>query len=49
MPYLIAAVASPILGIYVEKFGNRMTIILMGSLIMLSAHTIALLTPACDY
>ena len=49
MPYLIAAVASPILGIYVEKFGQRMTVILLGSLIMLLAHTVALITPDCNY
>ena len=51
MPYMVAAVFSPVLGFFVDRFGNRMTITLIGSLIMIIAHVYELLIPsypACD-
>lgn len=48
MPYVIAAIFSPILGWFVDKYGQRMTVTLIGSLLMISGHTYNLLMPDCD-
>jgi MFS family permease len=48
MPYVIAAVMSPITGLYVDRYGNRMTVIIIGSLFNVIAHVIELLLPDCD-
>ena len=48
---MIAAVFSPFLGLFVDKYGHRMTITLMGSLIMIFAHFYELVLPSaptCD-
>ena len=38
MPYIVSAVFSPILGWYVDNYGHRMTIMLIGSLLIILAH-----------
>ena len=48
MPYVIAAVFSPILGWFVDKYGKRMTVTLIGSLLMISGHVYNLVMPDCD-
>lgn len=48
LPYMIAAILSPALGWYVEKYGNRMTITLGGSVLMTAAHVIQICLPDCD-
>jgi MFS family permease len=48
MPYVIAAIASPITGILVDKFGHRMRVIIFGSLFNIAAHVIELVIPDCD-
>lgn len=48
MPYVIAAIFSPILGWFVDKYGKRMTVTLIGSLLMILAHVYNLLMPDCD-
>ena len=45
MPYVIAAICSPILGWYVDTYGKRMTVTLTGSALMGCAHTISILAP----
>ena len=49
MPYLIAAIFSPLLGKIADKTGNRMTITIVGSFLMVLAHLLTLLIPdGCD-
>ena len=48
MPYVIAAIMSPITGIFVDRYGHRMTVIIIGSLFNVLAHIIELLLPDCD-
>jgi len=40
LPYIIAALVSVPVGIFVSTFGYRMTVTLVGSVIMLIAHVI---------
>ena len=40
IPYAVSAVFSPITGLFVEKFGNRMTVCIVGSTIMMLAHAL---------
>ena len=42
IPYIVSAVLSPIIGIFVEKFGHRMTVSIAGTTLMLVAHVIQL-------
>jgi len=49
LPYLVAAVFSPPLGLIVARFGNRMTCTLCGSALMIVAHAMQLVTPDCDH
>jgi len=51
MPYVVSAVLSPLLGWYVDKYGHRMTICILGSVVMLLAHIIQPCVPSyphCD-
>jgi len=48
LPYLISAICSPILGWFVDKHGKRMTITIIGSLLMMVAHIIMILLPDCQ-
>mmetsp|Transcript_13036 Transcript_13036/g.20232 ORF Transcript_13036/g.20232 Transcript_13036/m.20232 type:complete len:254 (-) Transcript_13036:134-895(-) len=48
LPYLISAFFSPFLGWFVDKKGHRMTITLIGSVLMIVAHIYMLLMPDCD-
>ena len=48
MPYVIAAITSPILGWFVDKYGQRMTVTLTGALLMIAAHVYQVLMPDCD-
>ena len=50
MPYVVAAVFSPILGWYVDQYGKRMTVTLVGAGLMVCAHTVSIMAPAdCNY
>jgi MFS family permease len=48
MPYIIAAAVSVPVGWFVSKFGYRMTVTLIGSMIMLAAHVIQISISDCD-
>lgn len=48
MPYVVAAVASPIVGIVVDRFGHRNRVSLLGSCFMILAHVIIIVTPDCN-
>jgi len=48
MPYLVAAFMSPFTGLFVDKFGHRMRVIIIGSLFNVAAHVINLTLPDCD-
>ena len=48
VPYIVSAVISLPLGIFVDKFGHRMTVTITGSVLMLSAHIYQLVLPECD-
>ena len=48
LPYIVAAIFSPILGWFVEKYGHRMTITILGSVLMIAAHSFELCLPDCD-
>ena len=40
MPYLIATILAPILGIFIDKFGMRVHVMIMGSVFMIIGHAI---------
>ena len=48
MPYLVAAFMSPFTGMFVDKFGHRMRVIIIGSLFNVLAHVINLSLPDCE-
>ena len=48
MPYIIAAVSGPFLGFYVDKHGHYKEVTLLGSFIMLCAHTLTICIPDCN-
>lgn len=48
LPYLVAAGASPLIGMFVSKFGYRMTVTLVGNFLMIFAHAMQLFIPSCD-
>ena len=48
LPYVVAAIFSPICGIFVERYGKRMTITILGSVLMVVAHVYQVLMPDCD-
>jgi MFS family permease len=48
MPYVIAAIFSPITGLFVDRYGHRMTVIIVGSLFNVVSHIIELSLPDCD-
>jgi len=48
LPYLVAAVVSPLIGLFVSKFGYRMTVTISGSFLMIIAHAMQLVIPTCD-
>ena len=51
MPYVVSALLSPVLGWYVNKYGNRMTVTIAGSFVMLLSHIIQPFIPSfpeCD-
>lgn len=47
MPYIIATVLAPILGIFIDKFGYRVHIMVAGSIFMIMAHLVQLFIPDC--
>jgi MFS family permease len=47
LPYVIAAIFSPILGLIVEKFGHRNQVSIAGSCCMVIAHSMQLFIPDC--
>jgi sugar phosphate permease len=48
IPYIISAIASPFLGILIDKIGRRGLMIILSSVILLTAHVINMLLPDCD-
>ena len=48
LPYVISAVCSPILGWFVDKYGKRMSVTLIGAGLMVAAHTVSVMTIDCD-
>lgn len=47
MPYMVAAISSPLIGLFVDKKGYRKEVALLGSLVMILAHTIIIVSPDC--
>ena len=47
LPYTISVVAMPLIGLFVDKFGKRMTIILIAGILNLMAHVYSLVHPDC--
>jgi len=47
MPYLIATCLAPVLGIFIDRFGFRVHIMVAGSLFMIAGHLIQLFIPDC--
>lgn len=48
MPYIIATVLAPVLGIFIDRFGFRVHIMVAGSLFMIAAHVVQLFLPDCS-
>jgi len=48
LPYIVAAVASPIIGAFCDKFGYRATVINVGACMMILAHVMQMVTPDCN-
>lgn len=48
LPYLVAAICSPIMGVFITYVGYRMTINIMGALFMLTSFIMLLIVPDCD-
>jgi MFS family permease len=48
IPYIVAAVCSPLCGLFVEKYGKRMTITIWGSALLVIAHIYQVSIPDCD-
>ena len=48
LPYLVAAVTAPPVGFFVSKVGHRMTVTVVGSMLMIIAHAMQLFIPDCD-
>jgi len=40
LPYIVAACVCPFLGLFVARHGHRMTITIIGQMIMICSHTI---------
>lgn len=47
MPYIIATVLAPILGLFIDRFGYRVHIMVGGSCFMIFGHAIQLFIPDC--
>lgn len=45
LPYVVSAIVSPFVGAYVNKYGKRMSVTLLGSFVMLFAHCILFFIP----
>lgn len=48
LPYVVAAISSPIIGLLIEKFGHRNRWSVVGSLLMILAHFMQLFIPDCQ-
>ena len=48
LPYVISAVCSPVLGWFVDKYGKRMSVTLIGAGLMVAAHTMEVMIDDCD-
>lgn len=48
LPYLVAAGLSPPIGLFVSKFGYRMTVTCFGSFLMICAHILLMTVDDCD-
>ncbi|CAG9327828.1 im:7160594_2 [Blepharisma stoltei] len=46
--YSISAVLCPIIGFYIDRVGNRATLITISAVIMVIVHTIFIIIPDCD-
>ena len=47
MPYWISALLSPFIGAFVNKYGKRMTVSLIGSVTLVLAHSLLFFIPIC--
>lgn len=48
MPYWISALLSPFIGAFVNKYGKRMTVSLIGSFTIVIAHVLLFFIPICE-
>lgn len=48
MPYWISAILSPFVGAFVNKYGKRMTVSIIGSFTICLAHVLLFFIPMCD-
>lgn len=48
MPYWISAILSPFVGAFVNQYGKRMTVSLVGSVTVVVAHVLLFVIPICE-
>lgn len=48
MPYIISAIASPFLGLMIDKIGKRAFLCCLSSVVLITAYTTSLFMPKCD-
>ena len=48
IPYIISAIMSPLLGLFIDKVGKRAFMICLSSVILIVAYTISMFLPPCD-
>ena len=48
LPYILAAFFSPFIGYFIQRYGQRMSVLLLGSFFMIGAHTFNLCLDDCD-
>ena len=48
MPYMIAAISSPLIGFFVDRFGYRNVVAILGSVVMILGHVIIIVSPDCS-
>jgi len=48
IPYLMSAFASPFLGLFIDKVGKRVHLVIISTSLLIIAHVLTMLLPACD-
>ena len=48
IPYIISAIMSPLLGLFIDKVGKRALMICLSSIILIIAYSISMFLPACE-